>query len=145
VLETRFVTASGAFVVTDLMPVASDEERRRQFGPDHELLRVVACERGEVELETVFEPRPGYGRERPRLRDAGKIGIRAETRSGLLTLRTDFPLKLEDAGRAIGRLRLRAGDAGHLSLTFADAWPAILPPLSASSDALERTARWWRI
>jgi GH15 family glucan-1,4-alpha-glucosidase len=144
VLETRFVTASGAFVVTDLMPVASDEERRRQFGPDHELLRVVACERGEVELETVFDPRPGYGRERPRLRDAGKLGIRAETRSGLLTLRTDFPLKLEDAGRAIGRLRLRAGDAGHLSLTFADAWPAILPPLGASSDALERTVRWWR-
>jgi GH15 family glucan-1,4-alpha-glucosidase len=144
VLETRFSTVSGELVATDLMPIASDEERRRLLGPDHEILRVVACEKGEVELETVFVPRPGYGRERPRLRDAGKLGIRAESRSGLLTLRADFPLRIEDGGRAAGRVRLRAGEARHLSLAFADAWPAILPPLGASQDVLERTVRWWR-
>jgi GH15 family glucan-1,4-alpha-glucosidase len=144
VLETRFTTASGELVATDLMPIASDEERRRLLGPDHEILRVVTCVKGEVELETVFEPRPGYGRERPRLRDAGKLGIRAESRSGLLTLRADFPLRIEEGARAAARARLREGDARHLSLTFADAWPAILHPLGASQDALERTVRWWR-
>jgi GH15 family glucan-1,4-alpha-glucosidase len=144
VLETRFTTASGTLAVTDLMPIASDDDRRGLLGPDHEILRVVTCERGEVELDTVFEPRPDYGRERPRLRDAGKLGIRAETRSGLFTLRADFPMRIEDAGRAVGSVRLRGGDARHLSLSFADEWPAILPPLGASSDALERTVRWWR-
>ena len=74
VLETRFPTVSGVLVVTDLMPIASDEERRGLLGPDHEILRVATCEKGEVELETVFEPRPGYGRERPRLRDTGSSG-----------------------------------------------------------------------
>ncbi|HET7754033.1 MAG TPA: glycoside hydrolase family 15 protein [Anaeromyxobacteraceae bacterium] len=143
VLETRFIAASGELVVTDLMPIASDEERRRLLGPDHEILRIATCRSGEVELEAVFEPRPGYGRERPRLRDAGKLGIRAETRGGLLTLRADFELRI-DGGRAVGRVRLREGDARHLSLTFADAWPAILPPLGASEDALARTAGWWR-
>jgi GH15 family glucan-1,4-alpha-glucosidase len=144
VLETRFTTASGAVAVADLMPIASDEERRRLLGPDHEILRVVTCEQGEVELETVFEPRPDYGRERTRLRDAGKLGIRAETRGGLLTLRADLALTIEDGGRARGKVRLTRGEARHLSLVFADAWPAILPPLAASRDALERTARWWR-
>ena len=144
VLETRFTTASGQLVVTDLMPIASDEERRGLLGPDHEVLRVAACAQGEVELETAFEPRPGYGREAPALRDAGALGIRAEARAGLLTLRADFPLAIEGAGRAAGAVRLRAGETRHLSLTFADAWPAILPPLEASAGALERTVRWWR-
>jgi GH15 family glucan-1,4-alpha-glucosidase len=145
VLETRFVTPSGTLVLTDFMPVASEEERRRLLLPDHAILRMASCEHGEVELETAFEPRPEYGRDRPRLRDAGTLGIRVETRAGLLTLRADLPLRLEDErGRAAGRTRLRAGDECHLSLTLASEWPAILPPLGAPSrEALERTIHWW--
>ncbi len=144
VLETRFVTPSGTLVLTDFMPVASEEERRRLLLPDHAILRIATCERGELEVETVFEPRPDYGRDRPRLRDAGKLGIRLDTRAGLLTLRADLPLRIEDRGRVAGRTRLRAGDECHLSLTFASEWPAILPPLGAPSrEALERTIRWW--
>jgi GH15 family glucan-1,4-alpha-glucosidase len=144
VLETRHVTETGVVTVLDLMPVASERERRRRLGPDHELLRVVTCEAGEVELETVYAPRPRYGHERPRLRDAGVLGIRAETAQGLLVLRADLPLRLEgDVAR--GRARLRAGEARHLALTFADEWPAILPPLGPGArDALERTNAWWR-
>lgn len=33
-------------------------------------------------------------------------------------------------GQVSGRARLRAGDAVHPSLTVADDWPAILPPLA---------------
>jgi GH15 family glucan-1,4-alpha-glucosidase len=145
VLETRFVTDSGMLLVTDLMPVASDVDRRRRLVPDHEILRIAACEGGEVEVETVFEPRPDYGRARPRLRAAGRLGLRAETPAGLLTLRADLPLRLEEPARAAGRARLRAGEELHLSLTLADEWPAILPPLGASSrEALARTIAWWR-
>jgi GH15 family glucan-1,4-alpha-glucosidase len=145
VLETRFVTPTGTLVITDLMPVASDEERRRLLLPDHSILRVVACERGEMEIETVFEPRPAYGRDDLRLRDAGMLGIRAETPAGLLTFRADVPLRIEEGRRAAGRVRLRAGDERHFSLTFASEWPAILPPLGAPSrEALQRTIRWWR-
>ncbi|WP_242343369.1 glycoside hydrolase family 15 protein [Anaeromyxobacter terrae] len=145
VLETRFVTASGALTVTDFMPVASPEEQRRLLLPDHELVRLVSCEGGSVELATVFEPRPDYGRERPRLRDAGELGLRAETRSGLLTLRADLPLAIDGAARATGRAVLRAGETRHLSLSYADEWPAILPPLGAPTrEALARTVRWWQ-
>lgn len=144
VLETRFVTPSGTLVLTDFMPVASEEERRRLLLPDHAILRIATCVRGEVEVETVFEPRPDYGHDRPRLRDAGKLGVRLDTSAGLLTLRAGLALRIEDRGRAVGRTRLRAGDECHLSLTLASEWPAILPLLGAPSrEALERTIRWW--
>jgi GH15 family glucan-1,4-alpha-glucosidase len=144
VLETRFFTASGTILLTDLMPVASEPERRRHLGSDHEILRIVSCEEGEAEVETVLQPRPGYGLKRTRLRDAGRLGLRAETDQGLLVLRADFPVRT-DGSRASGQVRLRAGEVRHLSLTFADEWPAILPPLGAvSREALERTNAWWR-
>jgi len=144
VLETRFTTAGGAIVLTDLMPVASDAERKTELGPDHEILRVVTCERGEVEVATEYAPRPEYGLVRPRLRDAGPLGIRAETRQGLLALRADFPLRVT-GDRAVGRIALRSGESRHLALTFAHAWPAILHPLGpACGGAIDRTNAWWR-
>jgi len=144
VLETTFDGDAGTLVVTDLMPVASEQEKRHILVPDHEILRVARCTRGEVDVTMVVEPRPGYGRERPRLRDAGKLGVRLETAGGLVALRADAPLSLGD-GRVEARLRLRAGQALHASLTFADDGPAVLPPLGDWSDAaVARTVAWWQ-
>jgi GH15 family glucan-1,4-alpha-glucosidase len=144
VLETRFHTDGGTLCVTDLMPVASDEEKRGILLPDHELLRVVRCERGEVEVEVELDVRPDFGRERPRIRDAGKLGVRFELSDGLLVLRSELPVEVS-RDRVRGRARLRAGEAARLSLTFADEWHAVLPPLGAWSDAaVARTNEWWR-
>jgi GH15 family glucan-1,4-alpha-glucosidase len=144
VLETRFHADSGTVCVTDLMPVASDEEARRILLPDHELLRVVRCERGEVEVEVELEVRPDFGRERPRIRDAGRLGVRFELSSGLLVLRSELPLEVTQ-DRVRGRARLRAGEAARLSLTFADEWHAVLPPLGSWADAaVARSNDWWR-
>ncbi len=144
VLETRFVTGSGVLVVTDLMPIASEQDKHRFLLGEHEILRVVRCERGEVELQTLLRARPEYGLEAARLRDAGKMGIRIETRQGLMVLRSDLPLSItEDQVR--GCATLRAGEQAHLSLVLAYDWPAILPPLGDwSKQCVERSARWWR-
>jgi GH15 family glucan-1,4-alpha-glucosidase len=145
VLQTRFETGDGTLLVTDLMPVASEEEKTRFLMPEREILRLVECERGAVELEWSFEPRPRYGRRPVRLRKAGELGVRTETGAGLLTLRTDLPLEIVPDGGAGGRTRLSAGETAHASLTFAAEGPAILPPLGEwSHSALERTVRWWQ-
>jgi GH15 family glucan-1,4-alpha-glucosidase len=144
VLSTTFTTARGRVVVTDFMPVASEQEKRRMLVPDHEILRIARCEAGEVELEQRFAPRPGYGGERPRLSDRGALGLRLDTRDGTATLRSDMPLRLRDGG-ARGTVHLRAGDVVYSALGFADDWPAILPPLGLVSErALQRTIDWWR-
>jgi GH15 family glucan-1,4-alpha-glucosidase len=145
VLQTRFDTGAGLLVLTDLMPVASEEETARLLVPEREILRLVQCERGEVELEWSFEPRPGYGLRPVSVRSVGQLGLRAETGAGLLTLRTDLPLEIHSDGRAGGGAHLSAGATAHASLTFAAEGPAVLPPLGEwSRAAVERTVRWWQ-
>jgi GH15 family glucan-1,4-alpha-glucosidase len=144
VLRTRFETDSGALVLTDLMPVASDADKRRFLFPDHELVRLVECERGEVELESVFEPRPGYGRRPARPRRAGALGVRVTLEGGgLLVLRSDVDLEIQD-GVVRGRARLRAGDALRFSLTFEHDEAATIPPLGDwTREAVRRSIAWW--
>src|SRR5205814_6353122 len=109
VLETRFQTETGTLVLTDLMPVASESDKRLALTPAHQILRVVECTDGTAEVETVFAPRPDYGRGVPRFRDAGKLGLRVETSAGLLVLRTELALRTPADGRAAGRASLRGG------------------------------------
>ena len=145
VLQTRFDTGAGLVVLTDLMPVAFEEEKDRLLLPEREILRLVECKRGEVEVEMMFAPRPGYGLRESRLRPAGLLGIRVETGAGLLVLRTDMPLEMTADGQVRGHARLSAGDAVYASLTFAADGPAVLPPLGQwSRAAVVRTVDWWR-
>ncbi|MDP1569342.1 MAG: glycoside hydrolase family 15 protein [Vicinamibacterales bacterium] len=145
VLETRFDTDTGTLVVTDLMPVASEEDKHRLLLPDHEILRAGTCVGGEVDVEMRFSPRPHYGRRPDRVRDAGPHGIRVEMGAGLLVLRSDLPLEITADGEVRGRARLRTGDTAYASLTFADDGPAVLPPLGEwSRAAIARSVAWWQ-
>ena len=144
VLETRFETDAGTLVVTDLMPALSEEEKRRAMTPDHEILRIVRCERGELEIDHLFDPRPCFGERPPRMQDAGALGLRIEVGHGLLVLRTDMPRGTGGDPRRT-RARIRAGERWQFSLTFSDDWPAVLPPLGTrADDVVESSIAWWR-
>jgi GH15 family glucan-1,4-alpha-glucosidase len=145
VLETRFETAAGTLMLTDLMPVAEEEDKHRFLLPEREILRLIRCEHGTVELELVFDPRPEYGLASRRLQQAGGLGVRLKTEAGLLALRTDLPVEVEPDGVSRARARLHAGETAHASLTFASEAPAVCPPLGQwSRAALDRTVSWWR-
>ncbi len=117
VLETTFRTDSGCLVLRDLMPVASEEEKRSMLVPQSELLRGVEGLEGEVEVEVLYEPRPDYGRTCPRLRRRGELGLWCEGAAGALILRGELPLELtDDAPSAEGRACIREGERKHLSL-----------------------------
>lgn len=144
VLETRFETESGVVVCTTLMTVSSEETKRRRLGPDHEILRHVRCERGEVVVETTFGPRPDYGRATATLRDEGGLGIRCQIGHQLLTLRSETRMTVEPGGIARGLITMRAGDAVTFALTF-DEGPAVLTPLGPAAQArIDETIAWWR-
>jgi len=142
VLETRFFAAGGELLLTDFMPALSAELARKTIRPEHEIVRLLRCERGEVEVEIVFDPRPDYARAEPRLQSLGKLGLRCALRGiGLLTLLTDAPLAA--AGRT--RVRLRAGESLHFSLNLTLHGPAVLTaPGGCCSRALEQTVALWR-
>mgnify|MGYP001248494861 FL=1 len=146
ILETTFTCPSGIIVLRDLMPVASETEQRASLLPEHEILREVEGRAGEVEIEVVYEPRPDYGRETPRLVDRGPLGIVCSAGRGSLLLRSELPLHLTpDRAGARGVARVRAGERHYLSLSYSIEGPAVLPnlgPLAAGRVA--QTARWWR-
>ncbi len=146
VLETTFRTATGVLRLTDLMPVASEADKRRELLPQREILRRMECTEGEVEVEIQCDPRPVYGRVIPRLRSRGPLGIWYEHGGRALVLRCDLPIELpanmSDAGV---RDTMRAGDRHYVSLIAATEEPAVLPPLGGHAEfRIQRTIDWWR-
>jgi GH15 family glucan-1,4-alpha-glucosidase len=146
VLETTFSAEAGVLRLTDCMPVASDEEKRRELTPDHEVLRVLECIEGEVDVELVCDPRPDYARALPRWKQQPALGWFCEHRGQALGLRSEIPLLLQtDRPGLHGRATLRRGQRCALSLTFSHTEPAVLPLLGKEADArLDRSLRWWQ-
>lgn len=143
VLVTAFETPDGAVTLTDAMSIATEEHKRAHSMPDHELLRIARCERGSVELDVRFEPRPDFGRRPGVVIDRGALGLRLELGRELYTLRSSRPLEVRE-GAVVGRIVLRAGEELRLSLCHDCEAPAVLPPLEQSPERMERTAQWWR-
>src|SRR5690348_1843967 len=145
VLETTFRTSTGVARLLDLMPVASEAEKRCELWPQHQILRRIECVEGEVELEIICDPRPEYARIVPRLRRRDALGIYYEHDGSVLILRSDIPLDLvKDASEACARLTLHVGERHYVSLVFSDSEPAIIPSLGADAERkIETSLRWW--
>ena len=146
ILETTFRTSTGLFALRDLMPVASEAEKRSALLADHQVLREVEGIQGEVEIEVLYDPRPDYGRYQPRFQDRGPLGLWTETNRAALVLRSELEVNPTGDGQAArGVATLRAGERKYLSFTYMDEAPQVVPPLGDIARArVERSARWWR-
>ncbi len=144
VLETTFQTADGELRLTDFMPVATEAEKRRELWPEHEVLRLLECLSGEMEVEVVCDPRPDYGRSTARFESVGALGFRMFLANGSLLLRSEFPLQLSADGTLAGRATLVAGDRRWIALGHATDEPAVLPMLGdGAAERLRQTLAWW--
>ncbi|MDQ3549447.1 MAG: glycoside hydrolase family 15 protein [Chloroflexota bacterium] len=148
IVETAFVTDSGVCILRDLMPVASEEDKRRTLLPEHELLREIEGVEGEVVLDILCEPRPDYGSKRVVFQQRGALGLRCASDGGTLYLRSDLPEPLEiadDGASARTRVTIRAGQRAHVSLSYSAEAPAVIPALGdAARERLERSQQWWQ-
>ena len=146
VLETIFHTSTGTVALRDLMPVASEEDKRASLSPDHEVLREIEGLSGLVEVEVVYTPRPDYARTHLELTSRGSFGIWCDVTDGSLVLRSDLPLQVSpNRQNAYGVATVAAGERRHLSLAYSIDAPGVIPPLGDSArDRLERSIRWWR-
>lgn len=145
VLETTFRTAKGELRLTDLMPVASEEAKRRELWPEHEILRRMECAEGEVAMELTYSPRSDYARATTALRDRGRMGIFCDNGDEVLVLRAEGALEISASSRdARGSFTLRKGERRSVSLVFSKREPAVLPPLGAAADArVDASLAWW--
>src|SRR6266536_2007953 len=153
VLETTFSTDSARVVLTDFMPVTSEEEKKRRLWPEHELFRQIKCEEGKTEVMIEFNPRLDYGRLAPNIKNAGRLGWRIDVGTKVFTLRSDVKLDhSKPRGLPNGHEEalsstfvLKAGESVAFSLSFSAEAPAVIPPLAELvGEKLNLTIEWWR-
>jgi GH15 family glucan-1,4-alpha-glucosidase len=144
VLETHFECATGAATLTDLMPVACEEHKRRCLWPAHELLREVCCTRGQIEIESIFHPRANYGSSAVRFRDVHGLGLRMDVGRGAYWLRSNASFIVRNDEARV-RVTLKQGDTLQCSLSYSEEAPAVLPLLGDDCERrIERSVDWWQ-
>ena len=143
VLEMTFQTVDGATVtLTDFMPVATAGHAKTNLMPDAAVVRIVRCTSGRAIVDSIYAPRPGFGRKPPELQDKGRLGLRLNDAGRLVTLLHDTTFDVVD-GVARSSFELSAGEEKAFALTLASEAPAILLPLVDAPTALDRTLQWW--
>jgi GH15 family glucan-1,4-alpha-glucosidase len=143
-LETTFHCPDGEAVLTDLMPVASEEYKRQTLVADHEILRQIQCLRGEMKFRFDFEPRANYGLERLQIRQKGGLGLQMEDSGGVYWLRSSCPLSPNGSG-VHAEVYLHAGELAQFSLSHAEESPAVLPCMGEAAEQRIRIAlEWWQ-
>jgi len=141
VLETTFEAPQGAVRLTDVAPVI---DGAGSLQPMREMLRLIEGLSGELELEIRIDPRPHYGRTKPRVKDHGKLGWCYSWANELLTVRSD--IDLSRTGNAVhATVRVCAGERIRVSLSYVKGDVGVLSLLGHEADErLARTVKWWR-
>jgi GH15 family glucan-1,4-alpha-glucosidase len=144
VLETNFSTSSGSVALTDMMSGAATAFHRKEFLPDHEIVRKATCTAGSVELKIEFSPRADYGKTAVRMCEIGKLGLRFTVGRGVYWLRSSTALSVSDKG-AHASVVLRAGESLRFSFSYSEEAPAVLTPVDTSLDArIEHSISAWQ-
>jgi len=139
-LETIFETDQGCVRVFDCLPILDGIQEMR---PMREILRIVEGVSGTVEFQVSVDPRPDYGRLRPKPRLRGRLGWSYAWHNELLCVQSDADLVLEAAALR-GTFSLVPGQRRYLSLSYSQSEPAIIPPLGGGADQrLKDTVAWW--
>jgi GH15 family glucan-1,4-alpha-glucosidase len=140
VLQTIFSTSRGQVVLTDLMPVVSEEEKRYFFAPEHELLRKLECIHGEMDMRFLFS----IGRDKHLYCKNKNLGVRARINNGILILRSTIHLNVQKFSLNES-FTIRKGDVVYFSLSFSTEAPAVLPVLNQTTEkVIERSVNFWR-
>ncbi|HEV7990823.1 MAG TPA: glycoside hydrolase family 15 protein [Gemmatimonadaceae bacterium] len=133
ILETTFVTATGAVTVVDFMP---------PVGTQAELVRMVVGQRGEVAMHAELILRFGYGSLVPWVTSRDANTLRAIAGPDMVVLHTDVPLHGEHL-TSVGDFTVREGETKSFILSWR---PSHKPPPDAfdTHAALRETEDYWR-
>lgn len=145
VLETRFNTPTGTAVLLDAMALGRNE-RGHELGVASPgvVLRSIRCERGTVEIEMEYAPRPEYGLISPLLRPIPG-GILARGGADVLLLSSQRELTI-DSSTAHAHFTLQAGEQADFALQHRASWEQAPQVYSSAEigDSLQDTLTGWR-
>ncbi len=147
VLDTTFRTSTGTAKLTDAMTFAEDR-RGHELGhrAPHELVRLIECTAGELEMETELAVRPEYGLVSPLCRVTAE-GARTFGGPNMVAISSGVPLAVEDA-KMRARFTVKEGEKVGFALRWAppeSAEPTPVPPTRVPvriHDAVEAWRYW---
>ena len=149
ILETTFKVNENVVKLIDCFPVDSEFNKRGELWPYHEILRIIECVSGEVQMMAEFKPRPGYGKKKYKLSTPGKLGLRLIMGNEVCFLRSTINMDERNLDsekkNASQNFNLTAGQKYFFSMTYSSEAPAVLLPLEEYAlDRLDRTVNYWR-
>ena len=140
VLRTTFTTSSGRVEVTDCFSVPASDDREDE--PAHEILRLVECTRGSVEIELFCRVTPDYARRAATVAvvDSGTAHWTYE--GGDVWLTSNWPIeRLEASDTVSGRCTMQTGD--RLFAVLSDSRPPT-PPSGQVRYRINEAVNFWR-
>ncbi len=145
VLQTEFRCAHGTARLTDFLTVLPEHEQRLAVHPEHQLIRILECVQGDIEVDVLYQPRPDYARRRPRLVRRGRLGWLCEANGIAAYLQTTVDLAAVEPDILAGTAALHAGECAQFVLGYCHNDVGVLLPLgTAVQERLNSTVRWWR-
>jgi GH15 family glucan-1,4-alpha-glucosidase len=145
VLETIYQCRTGRLRLTDFMTISPEAECATAPQPQHELVRIAECIEGSVELDAVYQPRPGYGRHTPRLARRGELGWSWSYKGISAYLHSELDFQMSEHGTLVAHAALQAGDRRSTSFTACENEAVVIHPLdNTTSKRLEHTIAWWK-
>jgi GH15 family glucan-1,4-alpha-glucosidase len=132
ILETTFETRSGVVRMLDFMPPR---------GEASDVVRLVVCKAGEVDMKMELVLRFGYGATIPWVTRFEEHTLRAIAGPDMAVLRTPVPIRGEDM-TTVADFTLRQGETQSFVLSYG---PSNKPPPQAVDpwEALQDTERFW--
>ncbi len=135
VLKTRYETSDGVATVTDFMPLRDGETRRSN------LVRIVECEQGSVDMEMILSARFNYGSIMPWHAPAPDGGCRVVAGPHMIVLTATVPLRDESTSLTAG-FTLGEGETASFVATYEASHLA--PPAPVDPErALKATCEYW--
>ena len=132
VLDTRFETADGAVMLTDLMPLR---------GAKSDIVRRVTGLEGRVRMRVELVARFDYGRTVPWVSRLGDGSLRLIAGPNMLVLRTTVPLRGEDLA-TVGEFVVAAGETVDFVLTYGESHLPLPEPVDAAESIADTEAFW---
>ena len=120
-IQTRFRTAEGKATLVDVMAVGEGErEHRLGAHSPHALLRRLSCDKGRVEINIEYAPRPEYGLIFPFL-TAVDGGVHARGGADVLLLSSPIAFEIDGSG-ASAHISLTQGQSVAFALHHTQSW-----------------------
>src|SRR4051812_8133538 len=146
VVETVFTTNEGTVKLIDAFVANTEKDKRRSLFPDHEILRIVRCTSGTLQMQLEYCPTTYYGRKKAALTDNKKLGIKFSWKENNFILLTTLPEgKMQfDKNKVAASFIVEEGESVLFSFSCTCQSPAVLPELKVTGwERMEQTIDFW--